>query len=386
MVKSAVYPSLDRDPKDPSNWVDEAGDLPKYIERIAKHLHYERGFTISHAIASAVNTVKRWARKGRVAKYGDPNNMHVTAVTQAQAAKAVAEWEAKKAMARARKGRRGTMGRRSVRLSEDRMLEVDLLDLAQRANTIQDPVARSDARMRIIDLALTKDGRKSFKGTGKRKAPYQFKHGFVPVTEAAVQAKAKGSPIARKRIVRLFGAPKATGNPTRTPSGTRAETWDKKDRVSGRGTDKQTVKNKAGGQTSANRAALLREAKIADAPKSRVKPETATSRTTEAARNPRATRSWDTIPEYAKTVRNGKRYVITSYRGKSQLTEWVGENAPVEGQNVLLRRRGAITTADAAAMTIAQLKRILEDSNQPASVRKMLNKILRQKLKAEGRE
>lgn len=85
MVSSKVYPSLDRKPGD-SNWVDKAGGLPDYIERIAKHLHYEQGMSISHAIASAVNQVKKWA-----AGLGG-----VSAATKAKAAAAVAEWEAKK--------------------------------------------------------------------------------------------------------------------------------------------------------------------------------------------------------------------------------------------------------------------------------------------------
>lgn len=97
MVSSRVYPGLERHPGGPDNWVERAGGLPSYIERIAKHLHYERGYTISRAIASAVNTVKRWARMGKVAKYGDPHHKHVTAATAAKAAAAVAEWNAKRA-------------------------------------------------------------------------------------------------------------------------------------------------------------------------------------------------------------------------------------------------------------------------------------------------
>jgi len=457
MVSSRAYPGLDRDPKEPSNWVDAVGGLPSYIERIAKHLHYERGMSISHAIATAVNTVKRWARKGGVVKYGDPNNMNVTVVTAAQAAKAVAQWEAKKAAARAtRAGRagRGTMGRRSVRLAEGNMIEVGLLDLAARANQIEDPVARSRARgfvldladlgkdcaycdnpathrmmgdtasglkpprmvtcdnpecrakakaalqnetgsdaidetdltsfpVEVIDLALTKDGRKSFKNTGRRKAPYQFKHGFKPITSAAVEAKAKGSPIARKRIVRLFGAPKASGNSERTPSGSRAETWDKGNRRSGRGTDKVTVTKEGGAQTSADRAALIRDPRIREAPKARV----ANPRTDRSPNVPsRATREWDEIPAKFRTIRNGKRYVVATFGGKSVISEWVGPNAPIDTKNVALRRRGSITTADAQKMTIAGLKALLEEGNQPEAVRKVLNKILREKLKVAGRE
>lgn len=78
LVSSAVYPGLDRSPKE--NWVDKAGGLPNYIERIAKHLHYEKGFSISHAIATAVNRVKVLCAKGN-----------------AEACAAVASWEKKKA-------------------------------------------------------------------------------------------------------------------------------------------------------------------------------------------------------------------------------------------------------------------------------------------------
>lgn len=86
LVQSSVYPTLERVPGK-QNWVDKAGGLPSYIERIAKHLHYEQGMDISRAIATAVSTVKRWAAGGG----------KVSPETRAQAAKAVAEWEAKKA-------------------------------------------------------------------------------------------------------------------------------------------------------------------------------------------------------------------------------------------------------------------------------------------------
>lgn len=93
-VSSRVYPGLDRSPK--KNWVDRAGGLPSYIERIAKHIHYEGGKSISNAIAAAVNTVKRWCAGGSVTKKG-ASTANVTAKTKALACKAVAQWEAKKA-------------------------------------------------------------------------------------------------------------------------------------------------------------------------------------------------------------------------------------------------------------------------------------------------
>ena len=97
LVDSRVYPGLERKPGGPDNWVEATGGLPSYIERIAKHLHYEQGYTISRAIATAVNTVKRWAAGGTVTEHG--TTQRVSAKTQALAAKAVAEWNAKKARA-----------------------------------------------------------------------------------------------------------------------------------------------------------------------------------------------------------------------------------------------------------------------------------------------
>lgn len=79
------------------NWVDDVGGLPGYIRRIADHL-MASGMTESRAIASAVNTVKRWARGGTVRRNGGPR---VSAKTAAKAAAAVAEWEAKRIRARA---------------------------------------------------------------------------------------------------------------------------------------------------------------------------------------------------------------------------------------------------------------------------------------------
>lgn len=97
-VKSSAYPGLERKPGGPDNWVEQTGGLPKYIERIAKHLHYEQGYTIGRAIATAVETCRRWAKGGTVRANGGHK---VTAKTQAQAAAAIAAWEKNKAAARA---------------------------------------------------------------------------------------------------------------------------------------------------------------------------------------------------------------------------------------------------------------------------------------------
>lgn len=97
MVSSRVYPDLERKPGGPDNWVEKAGGLPSYIERIAKHLHYEKGMTISRAIATAVNVVKKMCATGDL-NYGGKQN--VNAKSRAQACAAVASWEGKKARTR----------------------------------------------------------------------------------------------------------------------------------------------------------------------------------------------------------------------------------------------------------------------------------------------
>lgn len=79
------------------NWVEDVGGLPAYIRDIADAL-MRNGMGESRAIATAVNTVKRWARGGTVRANGGPR---VGAKTIAKAAAAVAEWEAKKIQARA---------------------------------------------------------------------------------------------------------------------------------------------------------------------------------------------------------------------------------------------------------------------------------------------
>lgn len=83
------------------NWLDEVGGLPRYIERIALHLHGEKGMTISHAIATAVNAAKKMCATGDL---NWPGLQHVNMGSRAEACAAVAEWEAKKAKAKVTKG------------------------------------------------------------------------------------------------------------------------------------------------------------------------------------------------------------------------------------------------------------------------------------------
>lgn len=87
--------SLDRNPGK-SNWVEDQGGLPNYICEIARSIHRKRGLSISRSISIAVGAVKNWA-----SGQGD-----VDADTRAKAAKAVAQWEAKKAKARAKRAKK----------------------------------------------------------------------------------------------------------------------------------------------------------------------------------------------------------------------------------------------------------------------------------------
>jgi hypothetical protein len=79
------------------NWVDDVGGLPKYIKRIADHLK-AKGMTEGHAIATAVNAVKKSCATGDL---NYPGKQNVNAGSRAKACEALASWEAKKAKARA---------------------------------------------------------------------------------------------------------------------------------------------------------------------------------------------------------------------------------------------------------------------------------------------
>ena len=106
-VKSDAYPGLDRSPKE--NWVDKAGGLPRYIERIAKHVHYEGGKDIGRAIQIAVGTVKRWCAGGSASTHG-ASASGVSAATKAKACAAVAEWNAKRAKSKAKTAQEAELG------------------------------------------------------------------------------------------------------------------------------------------------------------------------------------------------------------------------------------------------------------------------------------
>lgn len=89
---------FDKSPR--SNWVERAGGLPKYIERIAVHVA-GKGKTDSQAIAIAVATCRKWCATGEV--YQWPGIQMINLGSRSEACAAIAEWDAKRAAARASK-------------------------------------------------------------------------------------------------------------------------------------------------------------------------------------------------------------------------------------------------------------------------------------------
>jgi uncharacterized protein YqfA (UPF0365 family) len=101
--------SLDEKPG--SNWVENAGGLPEFICEIARAIK-RTGKTTSEAIAIAVSRVKVWATGKGVDKG-----------TQAKAAKAVAQWDAKRTKSKAK-----TKAKETVKATFD-LSDADLLTI-----------------------------------------------------------------------------------------------------------------------------------------------------------------------------------------------------------------------------------------------------------------
>lgn len=612
MVSSSAYPGLERKPGGPDNWVERAKGLPSYIERIAKHLHYERGYSISRAIATAVNTVKRWAKGGTVTSHG--TTKRVSAKTVALASRAVTEWNLKRVAGRihlsndiweaidrldlaepdisatstmvafmlppnvagdiavpggteakdlhvtlcfngdveddeayqtlvtlvktcaseygeplkgtiggigafpagdqgtpwlalvdvpgledfryhlvqALKGSdypantehgytphvtiayddqpdplpstpvefssvwvvRGNDQRTEIplggadsatgaqapqdgtlpaKVGARRESKVELSAMLERARSISDPDQKAAVRAKIldlavsakfrktakakgqtipgtdsfpipnveylkkairaigraknpaaarrhviarakalgatslipkqwkvdlaeeiasaiVDLALTKDGRQSFKNQGK------WAHGFVPRDDAAVKSKAKGSPIAERRVRRVFG--NAIGS-SKTPPPV-------------------VVKGEGGGTSSGTSPGRIGNPLVKDATASqRIDPKTKREVSRGRGQTARALKPWASIPDSAKTIRNGKKYVVATFGGKQQLTEWVGPGA---GEQVKAdpanKRYVSLTPQDAAKFSTGQLRRLLAVPGQPDEVKRVLNAVL----------
>jgi len=81
------------------NWVEQEGGLPPYVRRIVRRLRQSNpSWTEGHAIAVAINVIKRIAATGDT---NFPGKQNVNKKSRAEAVKALVQWEAMKARARA---------------------------------------------------------------------------------------------------------------------------------------------------------------------------------------------------------------------------------------------------------------------------------------------
>ena len=107
-----ALPTLERVPGK-QNWVDRVGGFPRdnWIYRAAKHLHYEKGMAIGHAIATAVNAAKKLCATGDL---NWPGKQSADPRGRADACKAVAQWEAMKARSGVAKARLSSKQRKQL--------------------------------------------------------------------------------------------------------------------------------------------------------------------------------------------------------------------------------------------------------------------------------
>lgn len=85
---------LDWSPR--KNWIENEGGLPRYITEVAIGIMKSTGYPRERAIPIAINRIKKWAA----------GLEGVKADTVAKAVKALAEWEAMKLRAKAKKLKR----------------------------------------------------------------------------------------------------------------------------------------------------------------------------------------------------------------------------------------------------------------------------------------
>lgn len=137
--------SLDESPG--SNWVQEAGGLPEYLCEVARAVK-RTGKSTSQAIAIAVSRMKVWATGKGVDKD-----------TQAKAAKALAEWEAKRAKTHAKTAAKETMKATAITndLTDTQILRLWALEPACELTATQKVIDavrfKGDALEQILDLA-----------------------------------------------------------------------------------------------------------------------------------------------------------------------------------------------------------------------------------------
>lgn len=167
--------SLERNPGGGDNWLEKVGGLDPYLEKIAESIHERTGKTISQSIQIAWGMVRKWAAGGD----------NVNPDTRAKAAKAAANMEAKRARYKAMKAT-------DLAAPGDPGEQLDLLLSAE-----------------VLDLAY-----------GDHKPPYDWKHGYKPISPQAMRVKAKKekSPNSGKRR-RVAGEAPSKG---RTPAQAKA--------------------------------------------------------------------------------------------------------------------------------------------------------------------
>lgn len=228
---------------------------------------------------------------------------------------------------------------------------MDVLPEEWRSMYMATPVKPSRRR------GTTKDGRPSFKGQGR------WKHGFIPADEPAVTSKAKGSPIAARRIHRLYGG---VGGGSPAPK-------------------RATLVGDGGGKVSAKNIKQVRGAAITDrtgqAPGLHRRNTAQDDTSSPVTAKPFSQRAWTAIPESAKTVRNGKRYVKVTFNGQTKLAPWHGPaGPPVKAGNTT--RIAAISQNDAEQMTSGGLEKTLKTKGKASqAARANLNAALRKKRK-----
>lgn len=110
-VKAPGPCSLDRSAK--HNWVEDVGGLPNYICQVARGIA-RGGRSLDSAIPIAIGTMKNWAA----------GNGDVSAAVRARAAAALAEWEEKRAKAKAMPNKGSAVD--GVELSADDTTEIEL--------------------------------------------------------------------------------------------------------------------------------------------------------------------------------------------------------------------------------------------------------------------
>lgn len=291
-------------------------------------------------------------------------------------------------------------GETGVDLSVHAILSsMNVKDLAARANAIEDPEARGRARQAVLDLAstiaprnakgLATDGRRSYKGQGK------WKHGFVPANRAAKEAKAKGSPIAMKRLTRIFGKDTAPDDERKNTREVRAATGRAGQRsAGGRKKDPHSVKvdekTHPGSESAKDVGFLTRTPFSGDQNKNVTKAgdknTSLPKRQKEASKSSRiperARQNWGEIPETLKTVRNGKRYVVAEFGGKQYVTEWIGGVRHVSQTDAKDRKvMRTLNPADAANMSKEELRALVNNPRSSAQVKKVARAALKEAAK-----